>query len=37
MEPLYPTLAGILDRVKNFIDRMCAVKEKDEGLHDFNS
>jgi hypothetical protein len=32
MEPLYPSLANILDRVKVFIDRICAVRDKDEGL-----
>jgi hypothetical protein len=31
MEPLYPTLAGFLDRVKIFIDRICGVRDKDEG------
>lgn len=30
MEPLYPTLAGYLDRVKSFIDRICSVRDKDE-------
>lgn len=31
MEPLYPTLTGILDRVKVFIDRICGVRVKSDG------